>query len=147
MNANHLRIRNKGRGLVTLLLLVLMGCSSVSHSNVANSNQPSNANENGGTAMDEQNHKPANDTVDTRLVSANTRFGLKLFAEVARQGGGKNVFISPASVGLALAMTYIGAVAETKAAMERTLETQGMNHAELNQANAELRDAIEVSGP
>jgi serine protease inhibitor len=143
MNRHRLRAKEHGRGLATLLLLTLMGCSSVSHSNVTNNNQPSNSN----TAMEDQNNKPTSDTVDARLVSANTRFGLKLFAEVANQGAGKNVFISPASVGLALAMTYIGAVGETKDAMERALETQGLTHPDLNQAYAQLRADLESADP
>jgi serine protease inhibitor len=146
----RLRIKQHGRGLAALLLLALAGCSSISHSNVANNNQPPNNNQpsNSNTAMEDQNNKATSDTVDTRLVSANTRFGLKLFAEVAKQqGAGKNLFISPASVGLALAMTYIGAVGETKDAMARALETQGMTHPELNQAYAQLRAALESADP
>lgn len=147
MNTNHVRTKQQGRALASLLLFALIGCSSVSHSNVGNNNQPSNSNQPGNTAMEDQKNNPASDTVDTRLVSANTRFGLKLFAEIAKQDAGKNLFVSPASVGLALAMTYIGAVGETKAAMERALETQGMTHAELNQAYAQLRAALESADP
>ena len=143
MNRHRLRTKEQGQGLAALLLLALMGCSSVSHSNVANNNQPSNSN----SAMENRNTKPSSDTVDARLVSANTKFGFKLFAEVTKQGAGKNVFISPASVGLALAMTYIGAVGETKEAMERALETQGITHPELNQAYAQLRAALESADP
>src|SRR5438552_13262667 len=148
MNTHHLRSKQHGRGLAALLLLALVGCSSVSHSNVANNNQPPSNNQSGNTAMEDEKNKPTSDaTVDKRLVTANTRFGLKLFAEVAKQGAGKNVFISPASVGLALAMTYIGAVGETKDAMARALETQGITHPELNQAYAQLRAALESADP
>ncbi len=97
--------------------------------------------------MENENNKPAGDAVDSRLVSANTSFGFKLFAEVAKQDAGKNVFISPASVGLALAMTYNGAVGETKQGMERTLDIQGMNHLELNRAYSQLKAALESADP
>lgn len=147
MNTHRLRTKQHGQGLAALLLSALIGCSSVSHSNVANNNQPPNNNQHSNTAMEDQNKKPTSDTVDTRLVSANTRFGLRLFAEVAKQGAGKNILISPASVGLALAMTYVGAVGETKDAMARALETQGMTHPELNQAYAQLRAALESADP
>ena len=141
-------LREASRGLATLVALALIGCSSVTHSNVSNSNQPSNSN----AAMETETTKPADGAptdgiLDSRLVSANTSFGFKLFAEVAKQDAGKNVFISPASVGLALAMTYNGAVGETKLAMERALEIQGMNHAELNKAYAQLRQALESADP
>ena len=97
--------------------------------------------------MENENNKPTGDAADSRLVSANTSFGFKLFAEVAKQDAGKNVFISPASVGLALAMTYNGAVGATKQGMERTLEIQGMNHLELNRAYSQLKAALESADP
>lgn len=143
MNTHRLRTVQAGRALAVLVLLALIGCSSITHSSVANNNQPSNSN----AAMEDQSNKPTSDTVDSRLVSANTRFGFKLFAEVAKQGAGKNVFISPASVGLALAMTYNGAAGETKQAMARALEAQGMSLDELNRAYAQLKAALESPDP
>jgi serine protease inhibitor len=139
---NTHRIEKTSRSLTCLILLVLIGGSIVPHSSVAKNNQPPN-----NAVMENQSNKTTSDTVDSRLVSANTKFGFKLFAEVAKQDAGKNVFISPASVGLALAMTYNGAVGETKQAMERALEIQGMNHLELNQAYAQLRAALESADP
>ncbi|HEY3137303.1 MAG TPA: serpin family protein [Blastocatellia bacterium] len=137
------RFRKLSKTLIVLMLLALIGCSGVTQSSVTNNNQPSNSN----ATMKDANSNRTNDTVDSRLVSANTRFGFKLYSEVLKQSAGKNVFISPASVGLALAMTYNGAVGETKLAMERALEIQGMNHAELNRAYAELRTALESPDP
>src|SRR5215212_9596267 len=125
---NTHRTETPGRALICLILLVLIGCLTVS-------------------PMANQSDKTTSDAVDSRLVSANTRFGFKLFAEVAKQDAGKNVFISPASVGLALAMTYNGAVGETKQAMARALEIQGVNHLELNQAYSQLRAALESVDP
>jgi len=135
-----------GRASVVVVLLALIGCSSVTQSSTVNSNQPSNeaaSATNSNSAMESEKNSDAGDAVDNRLVSANTRFGLKLYADVAKTSAGKNVFISPASVGLALAMTYNGAVGATKQAMERALEIQGMNHLELNKAYAALRQALE----
>ncbi|HSB10938.1 MAG TPA: serpin family protein [Blastocatellia bacterium] len=146
-------VRNRvgaGRGLLVIVLLALIGCSSVTQSSIVNNNQPSNetaSTSNNNAAMENEKNIPANEVIDSRLVSANTGFGLKLYAEVAKANAGKNVFISPASVGLALAMTYNGAVGETKQAMERALEIQGMNHLELNRAYAALRQALENPDP
>ena len=123
--------------------LALIGCSTVSRSSVANNNQPSNSN----AAMEDSNNKPMDNDVDSRLVAANATFGFKLFAEVAKQDAGKNIFISPSSVGLALAMTYNGAVGETKQGMERALEIHGMSHLELNRAYAQLKVALESADP
>jgi serine protease inhibitor len=60
--------------------------------------------------------------VDPRLISANTDFGFRLFVELSRQHDGENIFISPLSVSIALAMTYNGAEGETQQAMAETLE-------------------------
>lgn len=142
------------RALGISILFCLIGCSSVTESNVAsNSNQSSQApaddkgasNDNGST-MEDQN-KSAGGAIDARLVSANTSFGFKLYHEVANKSAGKNVFISPASVALCLAMTYNGAVGETKEAMERALEIHGLTHAELNRAYAALRSELENPDP
>ena len=85
-------------------------------------------------------------TID-ELVAANTRFGFKLFAEIAKQDAGKNIFISPFSVAMALAMTYNGASGETQRAMAETLELHGMSLDEINQANAALRQILETLDP
>jgi serine protease inhibitor len=48
-------------------------------------------------------------------------FGLRLLQEVASRTSKKNIFISPVSVFLALAMAEVGAAGETKSAMRRAL--------------------------
>ncbi len=80
-----------------------------------------------------------NMTVSPKLINANTRFGFKLFSAVAKQDAGKNVFISPSSVAIALAMAYNGANGETQRTMAQAMELQGMSLQELNQANATLK--------
>ena len=144
MNAHRLRTTiEASRGLALLSALALIGCSSITHSNVANSNKPSNSN----VAVEDQNNKSSGDALDSRLVAGNETFGFKLFAEVTKQDAGKNVFISPASVGLALAMTYNGAEGETKQAMSRALEAGGMSLDELNHAYAQLKAALDSPDP
>lgn len=86
-------------------------------------------------------------TVDSRLVAANTQFGLKLLLEIVKQNKGKNIFVSPCSVAISLAMTYNGARGETQEAMAKTLELQTINLAEVNQANASLRATLEEGEP
>lgn len=84
---------------------------------------------------------------DTKLVAANTRFGFKLFSELARQDAGRNIFISPQSVAVALAMAYNGASGETRQAMAKTLELQGMSLQEINQGNAALQSTLASLDP
>ncbi|MCL6754565.1 serpin family protein [Nostoc sp. CCCryo 231-06] len=74
---------------------------------------------------------------DTKIVESNNKFGFKLFSEVLKGDKGENnVFISPSSVAIALAMTYNGASGSTQQAMAKTLELQGMNLAEINSSYA-----------
>lgn len=90
---------------------------------------------------------PSAASVDPRLVHAHTGFGLKLFRTVAAAAGDRNVFMSPASVAFALSMTLNGADGETRAAMARALETQGMDLETLNAANAAWRAALSDPDP
>jgi len=88
---------------------------------------------------------PVSDNTDSliaKIVSANTRFGFKLFKEIVEQEGEKNIFISPLSVSIALAMTYNGAAGETEKAMAKALELQEMSLLKVNRANAMLSDSL-----
>jgi serine protease inhibitor len=80
--------------------------------------------------------------LDEKLVAANTRFSLKLFSEIFKQDSNENIFISPSSVALALAMAHNGANGETQKAIASTLELQGMSLQEINQANAGLQATL-----
>ena len=64
--------------------------------------------------------------VDERLTTATSKFAFKLYEQVLKQRSGQNVFISPMSVMLALAMTYNGAEGQTRQAMAKALELEGM---------------------
>ncbi|MDZ7363921.1 MAG: serpin family protein [candidate division KSB1 bacterium] len=86
-------------------------------------------------------------TVDNRLVAANTQFSFKLFDKIVKQDAGKNIFISPASVTMALAMIYNGAGGGTQEAMARALALQGMSLPEINQAQAALRAMLARTDP
>jgi serpin B len=97
--------------------------------------------------MEEISRTVSTGEVDKRLVSANTRFGFKLFSEVAAASAGKNVFVSPSSVALALAMTYNGADGETRQVLARGLEIEQMSLEEANRANQQLKSALEQADP
>lgn len=85
--------------------------------------------------------------VDPRLITANTQFGFKLFSKLEKPEAGKNVFVSPSSVAFLLDMIYNGASGETQQAMAKTLELNGMNLTEINQANAALREMLAQADP
>ncbi|MDX2240139.1 MAG: serpin family protein [Leptolyngbyaceae cyanobacterium bins.302] len=86
-------------------------------------------------------------SVNSQLVDANTRFGFKLFSSIANQQPNQNVFVSPSSVAIALAMVYNGADGKTQQGMARAMEIQGMSLSALNQANADLKALLENPDP
>jgi len=68
---------------------------------------------------------------------AYTAFGFNLYHEILREKAG-NVFISPASVGFALAMTYNGAGGGTAEAMASVLGYEGRSLSETNAADSTI---------
>lgn len=85
--------------------------------------------------------------VDDRLHAATSRFAFKLYGQIIKQRNGKNTFVSPASVMLALAMTYNGADGTTRKAMARSLELDGMSLDDVNRAFADLKLALNPNDP
>lgn len=85
--------------------------------------------------------------VDTRLTSASSRFSLKLYDRIQKGDTSKNIFVSPTSIMLALAMTYNGSYGTTRQAMARALEIDGMSLEEANQAFADLKSVLAPTDP
>ncbi|MBE9125100.1 MULTISPECIES: serpin family protein [unclassified Coleofasciculus] len=83
-----------------------------------------------------------NPQVNSQLVAANTRFGFNLFSEILKQESDQNVFISPTSVAIALAMMYNGASGETQQEMAKALELQGMSLQDINEGNQALKASL-----
>src|SRR5574341_78508 len=80
---------------------------------------------------------------EQQLIQADNAFAFSLFREINRQEEtGRNVFVSPLSVAMALGMTYNGAAGTTQAAMAEALELQGMSIADVNQAYRDLIDLL-----
>lgn len=90
---------------------------------------------------------PAAAKIDDRLVSANTEFALGLYKHLALEDESKNICISPASISLALSMTYNGADGDTKDAMAKTLGLEGMTLDEVNEANKDLMSVLQILDP
>ncbi len=94
-----------------------------------------------------QNPAVPEQSVNPQLVAANTRFGFKLFSEVAAQSPGENVLVSPSSVAIALSMVYNGASGDTQRAIAEALQLEGLSLDDLNQANAVLESVLEGADP
>ncbi|MFN6469188.1 MAG: serpin family protein [Nostoc sp. SerVER01] len=113
----------------SVVLFSVLGCSQVdsNKSALAQSSLPQPE-----TPLEKKTVK-----TDSKILQSNNKFGFKLFSEVNKTDAGeKNVFISPSSVAIALAMTYNGASGSTQQAMAKTLELQGMSLSEINSAYA-----------
>ena len=82
------------------------------------------------------------DRVDMSLVGSNTDFAFNIFNRLIMEDGGKNIFISPLSIILAIAMTYNGAVGDTNLAIADAMEFSGMDMEELNQGFSDLMVSI-----
>lgn len=82
-----------------------------------------------------------------KLVNANNNFGFQLFQELVPQDFGKNIFISPISIAQALTMTYNGAEKETKTAMAKTLNIEGLSLKEINENNQVLISRLKNADP
>jgi serpin B len=93
--------------LIGSSLLGLLGCERPVAADVARSAKP----------RDTAPALPASDLPD--LVSGNTAFAFDLYRVLAQQDG--NLFYSPYSISLALAMTYAGARTETERQMAQAL--------------------------
>ena len=72
-----------------------------------------------------------------KIISANNKLALDLLPNLESNEKG-NIFISPTSLFMALSMVYNGADAETKEEMAQVLNSEGIDIAELNKANASL---------
>ncbi|MFP3868924.1 MAG: serpin family protein [Desulfobacteraceae bacterium] len=94
-----------------------------------------------------KNISSSNTEASSRLSSAQTKFGCKLFSQLVDRTPDSNIFISPASIAFALAMTYNGAAGETREAMARTLELGNMSLDDINRANAALRASLQQLDP
>lgn len=125
--------------VLPLLALLLAGCGNVATTGVGN--EPAPRPNTGGTPAE------ATRKVDPRLVEANNTFGFALLQQLREGGRGKNLFFSPTSITLALAMTYQGASGETEQAMAKAMSLEGMSKEELNQAVLELRQLLREADP
>ena len=117
---------------LALILSGLTGCGSSSVSVAEASDLPSRV------AEAAQRNAP----VSSGLVAANNRFAFTLFDQLRRKDAGKNVFVSPVSITLALQIIYNGARGQTQQDMAQALQIQGLSLSDLNEGNAALQASL-----
>lgn len=83
----------------------------------------------------------SSDAIDESVTSANNQLGFEVLRKVEPDDDG-NRFISPTSLFMALSMVYNGADGETKEEIADTLQLEGIDVDDLNQANASLMALI-----
>ncbi len=134
---NHLKILSQGM-IYMLLFLHISSCEK--HNTTRNHN--------GGDT--------SSGTVDLKkctrqIVTSDNAFGIDLFTRIVEAENSedekKNIFISPTSVSLALAMTYNGAADSTKTAMAEALKKEGLTTNEINQTYEALIDMLVNADP
>ena len=117
-------------GLMCLVSLIFAGCNNL-----------------GAIFGDEGRDASEPVSIDMNIVTANTQFGFNLFDEIRKTEQDKNIFISPLSISIALAMTLNGASGETEQAMANTLQLQALDTESINTGYASLRQALQVADP
>lgn len=81
-------------------------------------------------------------TAEERVVAGSNGFAWGLLREAGRGQAGENVFVSPLSVAMALAMTANGAHGATAEEMRATLGSGGMTQDEVNASFRGLKDLL-----
>ena len=113
--------------LAVIVLLSVVGCAQVPDTGVALSEK-------------QRDTSPDVSTSDSnKLVEGNSEFAFDLYQALRQQKG--NLFYSPYSISLALAMTYAGALGETEKQMADTLHfelQQALLHPAFNALDLEL---------
>jgi serpin B len=97
--------------------------------------------------FDKKRGEPEIGPIDNSVVTANAKFGFNLFNEIRKTEQDKNIFISPFSVSIALAMALNGASGETEQVMVNTLQLQGLDSESINAGYAGLRQTLLTSDP
>ncbi|MEO0086409.1 MAG: serpin family protein, partial [candidate division WOR-3 bacterium] len=81
------------------------------------------------------------------VAEATNEFGFRLLESLCRAEPDRNVFISSASVGMALGMTLNGAAGRTREAMAMTLGLTGVSLADVNQGHKALKAMLSSPDP
>ncbi len=85
--------------------------------------------------------------IDSNVPTANTEFGFNLFNAIWETEQNQNIFISPFSVSVALAMTLNGASGETEQAMTDTLQLHDLSPNTINSSFYQLQNTLQTSDP
>lgn len=97
--------------------------------------------------LNPEKDEPIDVPIDSSVPMANTKFGFNLFNALWETEQNQNIFISPFSISVALAMTLNGAAGETEQAMIDTLQLQDIDTNSINSSYAQLQQTLQTSDP
>lgn len=83
------------------------------------------------------------DTMSSKLTGGDNSFGIELFKKISAESKEDNLMLSPLSISVALAMTYNGAEADTRAEMEEVLNLNGISKEQINKAYQHLLSTLQ----
>ena len=78
----------------------------------------------------------------SKLVAANTEFAVDLYMELCKSEP-SNIFFSPVSISLALAMAYLGAREITATEMKQTLKLTALSDEDVHEAYKEMNQVLQ----
>lgn len=98
------------------------------------------------TASHPSTHDSTTEDGTMKLVRAYNAFGFDLYATILLENPEVNVFVSPTSVAMALAMALGGASGTTEEAMARVMKLEGMDASEINDGTRSLLERLNAEG-
>ncbi|NLU27189.1 MAG: proteinase IV, partial [Hungateiclostridium thermocellum] len=72
--------------------------------------------------------------INDSFIEANSKFAFDIFKQISKDEQGKNVFISPFGISMALSMVYQGAESDTREEMAKVLGYEGLDIEEVNKS-------------
>jgi len=122
---------------------------------LTNGSMPDNDATSDNTASDQAAQPPVQNPAQIKArietakitVAAQRTFGLHLLRDIVDRTPGKNVFISPISVFLALHMAENGSAGATQTAMHKVLELPDVDASRLNASSAALQNLLKSQAP
>lgn len=141
----------KQHKLLYLVVAILMAILPLSACATGNTSDPSavptgKADQGSSPDIQAMAFQPV-DSLKPAVSEALSAFSLDLFQHMAAEDSGKNVFVSPLSVWLALCMTYNGASGSTAEGMAEALHAAGIPLDDLNRDNAGLMGVLTAADP
>lgn len=136
----------------TILVMVLVGVGVIAYF-AHEEKEMFSAAVNGGEDSQDRADMDAHDEFTdhgvevSKTIAGHTRFGFKFFARLLHERPGRNLFVSPLSVSLALGMLRDGASDRVREEMARALELHGVALDEMDRANARLVSTLAARNP